>query len=413
MHSLKKDNLLIHGENLAALKSLSKDYNGKVKCIYIDPPYNTKQTFTHYKDNKTHVDWLDMMRERVELMRNLLRDDGSMWISIDDREMPYLTILMDEVFGRENRVNTIVVKMSESSGVKMKHVDKRLPKLKEYILLYKKGHDLRIHKDKKNIDFWNDEYKTILIGLSKNDVCELKTLAAVPICYEKEKVKANKILSKAKTTSLHRFFQIKDIPKSDEETWKFENAWRIIQFVGSKSILRLAIKEGIKRQEIAATISNHGILYFYKTSVSSVVKSPRIQMLFADDHLKINQGDLWLDIKTTGAVANEGGHTFPNGKKPERLLQRIIHLATNPGDLVLDSFAGSGTTGAVAHKMGRRWIMIELGDHCHTHIIPRINKVIAGEDQGGITKDVGWEGGGGFELCELGSSDEFVELKSF
>ena len=145
------------------------------------------------------------------------------------------------------------------------------------------------------------------------------------------------------------------------------------------------------------------MLYLVKSDYQPTSKQPRVQLLFADSNLMIHPGDLWTDIKTTGLEA-EGGVSFKNGKKPESLIKRIIGMSTNEGDWVLDSFAGSGTTGAVAHKMGRRWIMIELGEHCHTHIIPRMKRVIDGTDQGGISKAVNWQGGGGFRYYKLAPS---------
>jgi adenine-specific DNA-methyltransferase len=157
-------------------------------------------------------------------------------------------------------------------------------------------------------------------------------------------------------------------------------------------------------QEIAAGLSSTGIIYLYKTDFDRDARQPRVQVIFADQNLMRNPGDFWTDIKTTGGVGQEGGVLFPNGKKPEALIKRIIRMCTKQGDIVLDSFAGSGTTGAVAHKMGRRWIMVELGDHCETHIVPRLKKVIDGEDAGGITEAVDWKGGGGYRYYRLAPS---------
>lgn len=395
------DNRLIFGDNLLALKALEQEFSGKVKCIYIDPPYNTGNAFEHYDDGLEHSIWLGLMRDRLDILKSLLSNDGLIFVQIDDKEMAYLTILMDEVFGRENRINIISVKMSEASGVKMAHADKRLPKLKEYILVYKKYDSPELDVEKVPLEAWNDEYKTILLNIEEDDVKKLKKIMAQEICDENDVYACNKILENASTESLSQYFRRLSIPLNKQNEFKFNNAWRIIQAVGSSSVLNLAKAQEKKNQEIGAVLSNTGLIYLYKTDFDNTAKSPRIQIIFADESLLRNPGDFWTDIKTTGGVGQEGGVLFPNGKKPEALIKRIIGMCTKPGDLVLDSFAGSGTTGAVAHKMGRRWIMVELGDHIHTHIIPRLHKVIDGTDQGGISQTVGWQGGGGFRYYRL------------
>lgn len=395
------DNRLIFGDNLLALKALEQEFTGKVKCIYIDPPYNTGRTFEHYDDALEHSIWLGLMRDRLEVLKSLLSNDGLIFVQIDDKEMAYLTILMDEVFGRKNRINIISVKMSEASGVKMTHVNKRLPKLKEYILVYKKYDSPELDVEKVPLEAWNDEYKTILLNIEEDDVKKLKKIMAQEICDENDVYTCNKILENVSTESLSQYFRRFNIPLNKQNEFKFNNAWRIIQVAGSSTVLNLVKTQEKKNQEIGAVLSNTGFIYLYKTDFNKTVKSPRINIIFADKYLSRNPGDFWTDIKTTGGVSREGGVLFPNSKKPEALIKRIIGMCTKPGDLVLDSFAGSGTTGAVAHKMGRRWIMVELGDHIHTHIIPRLQKVIDGTDQGGISQTVGWQGGGGFRYYRL------------
>ena len=397
------DNILIQGDNLLALKALEQEYAGEVKCIYIDPPYNTGNAFEHYDDGLEHSIWLSLIRERLELLKIMLSDEGLIFIQIDDEEMPYLTILMDEIFGRGNRINIISVKMSEPSGVKMAHVKKKLPKLKEFILVYSKKRDFTIDVEYIVESKWNDEYKTIIEGLTKEELSELKNIIsqknqsaeAVNIC--------NKILSKAYTSPLSGYFSKNNIPQSERNDWKFSNAWRIVQAVASSSILRLAKSRPKLDQEISATLSATGLIYLYKQKFNETAKQPRIQIIFADQNLSKNPGDFWSDIKTTG-LDNEGGIDFKNGKKPEALIKRIIGMVTQEGDLVLDSFGGSGTTAAVAHKMGRRWIMVELGDHAETHIVQRLKKVIAGKDKGGVTATTRWEGGGGYRFYHLAPS---------
>lgn len=398
------DNMLIHGDNLLALKALEADYAGKIKCIYIDPPYNTGSAFEHYDDGLEHSIWLGLMRDRIEILRTLLADDGLIFVQIDDNEMPYLVVLLDEIFGRSNRLNIVAVKMSEASGVKMSHVDKKLPKLKEYVLIYRKNVTPKINIENVPIGVWNDEYKTILLGLEKEEIEELKSIISSETREEGDVERCNSILAKARTETLASYFKRSNVGAGDQSDFKFANAWRIVQAVGSSSVLTMAKSQPKRDHEIAAGLSARGLIYLYKTSFDGSAKQPRIQVIFADENLMRNPGDFWTDIKTTGGVGQEGGVLFANGKKPEALLKRIIEMCTAPGDIVLDSFAGSGTTGAVAHKLQRRWVMIELGEHCSTHIVPRLKNVIDGRDQGGISKTIDWKGGGGFRYFELAPS---------
>lgn len=398
------DNVLIHGDNLLALKALEADYAGRVKCIYIDPPYNTGSAFEHYDDGLEHSIWLSLMRDRIELLRSLLANDGLMFVQIDDNEMAYLTVMLDEIFGRQNRINVIAVKMSEASGVKMSHVDKKLPKLKEYILIYRKDKTPKLEMEQVPLGQWNDEYKTILIDVNEDDIDQLKGIIEGQDRTQGDVDECNALLENVQTETLASYFKRNNINLADQNDFKFKNAWRIIQAVGSSSVLTMAKSQPRREQQIAAGLSSRGLIYLYKTDFDRSSKQPRIQVIFADQNLLRNPGDFWTDIKTTGGVGQEGGVLFPNGKKPEALIKRVIQMCTKPGEIVLDSFAGSGTTGAVAHKMGRRWIMVELGDHCSTHILPRLRNVIDGSDQGGISKTVEWEGGGGFRYYELAPS---------
>ena len=401
------DNRLIFGDNLLALKALEQEFTGKVKCVYIDPPYNTGSAFEYYDDGLEHSIWLGLMRDRLEIIRRLLAEDGLLFVQIDDNELAYLVVLMDEIFGRENHVNTICVKMSESTGVKMTHASKRFPKLKEYVLLYRKNIMPDLKPVKIPLDKWNDEYKEILLGVDKNLLEEIKLLMDCECSSLADVAHAKNILKNVKVKSLASYFREENISNcKDQEAFKWGNAWRIVQAVGAGSIKNKAIELKVldKKQDVSALLSARKKLYLYKTGFDEKSNDPRIRIIFADKYLEYNPGDFWTDIKTTGGVGNEGGIDFPNGKKPEALIRRILETCTNMGDLVLDSFAGSGTTGAVAHKMGRRWIMIELGEHCHTHVIPRLKKVIDGEDKGGITQATNWQGGGGFRYYSLAPS---------
>lgn len=397
------DNILIHGDNLLALKALESDYAGKVKCIYIDPPYNTGSAFEHYDDGLEHSVWLGLMRDRMELLRNLLSPDGLIFVQIDDNEMAYLVVLMDEIFGRRNRINIVAVKMSEATGVKMAHVEKRLPKQKEYILIYKgEGHP-KFSPIKIPRESWNDEYKEVLLGVSEKDLERVKELIDREESDQDSVDEVNSILKGVRIVSISQYFKENDIKSADRDTWKWSNAWRIVQAVGAGSLKDRALAARTSN-ELSAVLSARRKLSVFKTNFDHTSRDPRIRLLFADKYLTYNPGDFWTDIKTSGGVGEEGGVSFPKGKKPEALIQRVIEMCTNSGDLVLDSFAGSGTTGSVAHKLGRRWIMVELGDHATTHIVPRLKSVIDGTDNGGVSKAVGWNGGGGFRYFELAPS---------
>jgi len=401
-----RDNILIKGDNLLALKALEAEgrFKGSVKVVYIDPPYNINAAQDNYDDGLEHSIWLSLLRDRIELIYRLMTDDGVFFTQIDDREMPYLTVLCDEIFGRKNRINIVAVKMSEASGLKMSHVGSRLPKFKEFVLVYKKGGSPKFNIEKIPAADWNDEYKTVLLGIDREKSDRLKELMGQDTISVDEASEANSILEDGYTQSISAFFKAQSIAKAKQKDWKYENAWRIIQAVGSSSVLRLAKDSSIADQEIAAARASRGGLALHLTGFDHAAKQPRIQVIFADQHLMVHPGDFWSDIRTTGGVGQEGGMTFPKGKKPEALIKRLIQMVSNPGDLVLDSFAGSGTTGAVAHKMGRRWIMVELGDHAETHIVPRLNKVIDGQDPGGVTEATGWKGGGGYRYFHLAPS---------
>ncbi len=396
-------NCLIHGDSLPVLRSLESKYSNTIKCIYIDPPYNTGSEFEFYDDGISHSEWLTFMRERLIVLRKLLSDKGMIFVQIDDNEMAYLQLIMDEIFGRKNRVNTICVKMSEASGVKMSHVKKRLPKVKEYILCYRKSESFEFTKTLSiPLQNWNYEYKLFLKNYTRDMHQQLKdTLKKTPLCKE-DCVEMNQLLSQVEIVSVKKILEGSSrFTQAEKETWRFENAWRIVQDVGSTSVKKYADKEPKAKQHLATLLSPTGIMYLYRTTYNREAKQPRVQILFAEDNMSYHPGDFWSDIKTTGGVAKEGGTVFPNGKKPEKLIQRIIEISTNKGDCVLDCFLGSGTTAAVAHKMQRKWIGIEKGNQIYTHCLPRIRAVIEGE-QSGISQDISWIGGGGFHFLKQG-----------
>ncbi|WP_434756445.1 site-specific DNA-methyltransferase [Paenibacillus amylolyticus] len=356
------DNRLIFGDNLLALKSLQQEFAGKVKCIFIDPPYNTGSAFEHYDDGIEHSLWLTMLRDRLQIIKSLLRTDGSLWITIDDNESHYLKVLCDEIFGRSNFVANIVWQKRTSPDMRA-----TLGAGHDHILVYARN---------------LSEFKKILKLLPKTG--KQKDAYKNP-----DNDSRGPWMSTDFTAQGYRPNQMYTIvtPGGAEYTPPAGRCWKNVESVYLHYL-------------------NEGRLWFGKNGVSV----PRQKT-----YLSESQGQAAWTWWTNAEVGHNqeakkeinelfGAENAFDTPKPERLIQRIVHLSTDPGDIVLDSFAGSGTTGVVAHKMGRRWIMIELGEHCHTHIIPRMKRVIDGTDQGGITKEVNWQGGGGFRYYRLAPS---------
>ena len=401
------DNKLIFGDNLLALKSLEQDYTGKVKCIYIDPPYNINVATLHYDDGLEHSQWLSLMCCRLEILWRLLDSNGFIAVQIDDGEFARLYMLMIEICGEHN-LKPICIKMSEPTGVKMASINKTggLAKLKEYIILAGKSGIKGLKVEKIPKGKWDYEYKTCIQGASKEDLEFVKQVLVDEDRTAEDVTKVDSVLANLSYENMTVIAK-RETGKAPTEEWLFDNAWRIIQFATMTGGARdIAVQKKLNFEILPSAFSivtSRKKMYAIRGNFNHETALPRCKFLFADQYLEVHPGDFWTDIKTTG-LDNEGGVEFKNGKKPERLIQRIIGMCSNPGDLVLDSFAGSGTTGAVAHKMGRRWIMVELGDHCHTHIVPRLQKVIDGTDQGGISKAVNWKGGGGFRYYRLAPS---------
>jgi adenine-specific DNA-methyltransferase len=366
------DNILIHGDNLLALKALEQQYAGKVKCIYIDPPYNTGSAFEHYDDMVEHSIWLTLIKQRLEILRRLLTTDGSIWISIDDNECHYLKVLCDEVFGRQNFLTTVIWEKKYAAKSDSKH----LSTSHDFILVFAKSIDelttYRLPKTSKQ----NDRYTN-----KDNDI-------RGP--WKPDNVLRNEFRDYA-------YFAVR-LPSGKEVYPPPGTSWRYTKEKFAELIEDNRIwfgKDGSSRPA-------------YKRFLSEVSDTIPSTTIWKYDEVGHND-----EAKKESRVFNlDDVFATP---KPERLIQRILTLATNPGDLVLDSFLGSGTTAAVAHKMGRRWIGIELGEHCYTHCVPRLRKVVSGEDQGGISKAVDWKGGGGFKTYRLAPSllaaDEHAMLR--
>lgn len=361
------DNRLIFGDNLLALKALESDQSvvGKVKCIFIDPPYNTGAAFVHYDDGVEHSLWLSLIRDRILILKNLLADDGSLWISIDDNEAHYLKVLCDEVFGRVNYVTSVVWEKDKG-----RRSDTAFSTSHDYILIYAK-----------DVQKWSKARN--LLERSEEQIKRYKNPDNDPRGPWLQGDNGT-----AKSASEGSRFPV-ILPSGRQVVPPPGRGWSF-----SRDTLERARAEN--RVYFGANGDGMPIIKRYLSEVQQGVV-PRTW--WNADEAGHNQ-EAKRDHLNKLLV---GVEPFPT-PKPERLLQRILTIATNPGDLVLDSFGGSGTTGAVAHKMGRRWIMVELGEHCHTHIIPRLKKVIDGQDPGGISDAVEWQGGGGYRYYKLAPS---------
>lgn len=356
------DNRLIFGDNLLALKALEQEFTGKVKCVFIDPPYNTGSAFTHYDDGLEHSIWLGLIRDRLEIIKNLLSEDGSLWITIDDNEAHYLKVLCDEIFGRKNFIASNVWQKRYSRENREAIGDAH-----DYVLVYAAD---------------ADRFKAV-----RN---------RVPISEEQAKVYKN--------SNNHPRGRWRPIPMT-AQGFRSNQMYEIVAPGGAVHRPPEGRCWSMIESEFLKLLAA-GRIYFGKDNNSQ----PNV-IRFLDEVEGMVPWTWWPheEVGHTDEAKKEMHGLFGKGDpfltpKPERLISRILHIATNPGDLVLDSFAGSGTTGAVAHKMGRRWIMVELGEHCHTHIIPRLKKVIDGEDLGGISEVVKWQGGGGFRYYRLAPS---------
>lgn len=358
------DNRLIFGDNLLALKALEQEFAGKVKCVFIDPPYNTGSAFKHYDDGLEHSIWLGLMRDRLEIIRRLLSPDGSLWITIDDNEAHYLKVICDEVFGRLNFVANAIWQKKYTIANDAKWLSEN----HDHVLIYAVNKEAwRPYRLERSSDM-DARYRN-------------------PDKHPKGPWKATPLYAKRTGSEKEQSFSF---------TFKNGVVWTPPRGT-SPRFPADALRQMDENDEIwfgndgTATPSRKTFLRELKIS------GPPAATIWLHSEAG-NNHEARDEVK---AINPDDPFATP---KPEKLLKRVLDIATLPGDLVLDSFAGSGTTGAVAHKMGRRWIMVELEEHCHTHIIPRLKKVIDGEDKGGVTEATGWRGGGGFRYFKLAPS---------
>lgn len=413
------DNILIHGDNLLALKALEHDFAGKVKCIYIDPPYNTGSAFEHYDDNLEHSTWLSLMNPRLKIMKNLLKEDGVIFIQIDYNEQAYLKVLCDEIFGRANFITMITCKVKAPSGIASGA--NAFFDCSEYILVYSKNKlEFKFHQMKVDSmrigpsaptvisvynqllkKFENDKFK----NYSKFEDIEVKVL-------EKSDFEVKTIPSKERTEDLyyHNFLHIFRVAAisggRDVKVLKYLQSLPDYDKDKIYSYSYVASQGKNKGKYITNYIYKNGNILFLKDFVR--VDSTNKVVYKQDILTNIFYNDWWQGL------TNEGGVVFKNGQKPEKLISLLLQVVTDPGDIVLDSFLGSGTTCATAHKLRRKWIGIEMGDHVYSHCKYRLDNIINGLDQTGISKDVEWTGGGGYKFYELAPTllkeDSFGQL---
>ncbi len=368
-------NMLIHGDNLLALRALEENFVGAVKCIYIDPPYNTGSAFEHYDDNLEHSKWLSLMLPRIQMLNKLLTEDGVMFISIDDDEAHYLKVLCDQVFGRKNYAGTLVWEKKKKPSFLS-----NMGSITEYVLAYVKNKDI-------STPFI---YGTTTAGKKYpfNNAGNGRSILTFPARYVKFNmpdaiIEPQDMSGGAIYTKLLDTLEIKD--GRNVSDFRLEGEWRY-----SQQRLNEIVENG---EEII--ISK---IPFRPNHVKRGGEPKKMKNLLSVAHYNMST----YEDATLESTALFGKDSF-DYPKPEMLISVLIGAVTNPGDLVLDSFVGSGTSVAVAHKMNRRWIGVELGEHAYTHCVTRMKKVIEGE-QGGISKSVNWQGGGGFKFYELAPS---------
>jgi len=371
------DNRLIFGDNLLALKALEQEFTGKVKCVFIDPPYNTGVAFEQYDDGLEHSTWLSLMKDRLELLSRLLTPDGSLWITLDDNEAHYMKVLGDEIFGRGCFIVDLVWQKRDGPPN-----DRKIGSIHDHVLVWGKT----------------------LPGTSKKTLAEeafnlmprtAKADAQYQVFSEPGGPDPRGPFRKIDTTANAKggryveslYYPLKN-PYTGEEVWPRKGTcWR-------------------HNPEEMARLQADRRLYW---GVKGTARTPMRKLFTTEAKQGMAAPSIWADAglnQHASAHLEElfGEKAAFETPKPETLLSRIIQIASNEGDWILDSFAGSGTTGAVAHKLRRRWIMVEVHAHCDTLIVPRMRKVIDGEDPGGVTEDARWKGGGGFRYYRLAPS---------
>ncbi|KAF0153570.1 MAG: Adenine specific DNA methylase MOD [Ignavibacteria bacterium] len=396
------ENMLIYGDNLLALKALEQDFAGKIKCIYIDPPFNSDQAFPEYDDSMEHSLWLDLMYRRVKYLHNLLSADGVFFAEIDDTEGSYLQIILDEIFGRRNRIGTVSIRRSAATGHKA--INPGPVNVVDFLHIYSKNKSAwkynPIYVARKDYDW---AYSTRLINPKDNysnwKFESLSDHIAKTLGYNSMR-ECKKAIGKRK-------FDVEYVDYAmshPEEIIRFAQPNYSGVSKAARELIDLSVNEPTKIFRLER--EEHSDMYFLSGDRILFLKDKVADgTAYNSDGVVLIEPltNFWDDLAWQG-IAKEGGVDFPKNKKPERLLHRIIEMTTKNGDWILDSFAGSGTTGAVSHKMNRKWILVEKGEHCHTLAQPRLISVVNGTDKTGISKMVQWKGGGGFKYYYLAPS---------
>jgi adenine-specific DNA-methyltransferase len=401
------DNLIVKGNNLLAISSLLKRYEGRVKCIYLDPPYNTGGDSFQYNDSFNHTTWLSFMKTRLDISKRLLDTSGALFVHIDYHELGYLIPLMDEIFGKNNCVQIITVKTSSPAGFKT--VNPGPIEVTEFILFYTKQRETFEFK-KMYVSSDYDTNYDLSIGNPDDDPEKWRLEKLYNVVYRQNGIEVGKTPQQSSKKAKAKWGEHwKIIREQLMGSFALDNAERIVSVRDpqkpTNELKALLAKSKTERDKVfvygksdgesSGYVYNGGVLSFYSKKVRELDGEKTATELLTG---------LWTDISWDG-IANEGGITLKNGKKPEKLLRRIIEMSTTVDDIVLDFYAGSGTTAAVAHKMGRRYIGVEQMDYIDDLTITRLKNVING-DTTGISKTIGWRGGGSFVYCELATCNQ-------
>jgi adenine-specific DNA-methyltransferase len=393
--SAEPENLLVHGDNLVALRALTPDFAGKIRCVYLDPPFNTGRSFAEYNDSLGTEEWVRMMRPRLEALVPLLAPDGAVFAEIDDTSLAHLALLMDEVFGAKNRISTITVVRSATTGHKA--INAGPVHVSDFILAYAKDKKKWRYRPQVRVrEGLDPAYGTWLddpdAPLARGTFRPLRAAVAAKLGYATPREAAAELGKRAFDRSLVEL--------------TLASARHVVRFAQPRyEAIGRAAQAVVDRSRAAP----ERVLVLEREGRSPFIVRGGNRILFLGDKVRLVDGrpaivepltNVWTDVPFQG-IAREGGVVFTRNKKPERLVARILAMASDPGDWVLDPFLGSGTTAAVAHKMNRRWVGIESGDHLTTLAAPRRARVVAGEDTSGISTETGFKGGGSFAMRKI------------
>jgi adenine-specific DNA-methyltransferase len=375
------DSVLVHGENLDVMRRLAgAGFAGRFRCVYLDPPFNSGRRFAEYQDSLGPGAWRTMVRDRLEASRALLAEDGAIFVEIDDTELGPLQVEMDHVFGREQRVSTVTVVRSAATGHKA--INRGPVNVTDFVLLYARDRARwRCNAIVRERDRYDGAYATWL----ENPRDAREQWRFVPLAAH-----ARRVLGRG-------------ADRAEIERYAVEHAEHVVRFAQPRyEAVSLRARELIDRSRREPD----RVLRLARPGRKDLLLRGGNRILRLADKVVVRDGrpvlvepltNVWDDVPFQG-IAREGGARFVRNKKPERLIARILELSTDPGDWVLDPFLGSGTTAAVAHKMGRRWVGIEQGDHVDAMCLPRLRRVVDGQDATGVTRAFGWRGGGGFHV---------------